>query len=78
VLLCQKHHTLIHQPGWTLTHHPDSNQVTVTRPNGKPITPQPRTKPPGDPPPTTGTRHTGTGETLTPYAKGVILGHWLR
>jgi hypothetical protein len=77
VLLCQRHHTLIHRPGWTLSYHPDTNQVSVTRPDGRAVAPIGRPPPPGDPPPTPGTRHTGTGERLTPWAKDVILSHWL-
>jgi hypothetical protein len=77
VLLCQKHHGLVHQPGWALGYEPETNVVAVTRPDGRPVIPLPRSKPPGDPPPATGTRHTGIGERLTPYAKDVILSHWL-
>jgi hypothetical protein len=77
VLLCQKHHTVIHQPGWTLTYDPDTNTVTVTRPDGRAVAPIPRARPPGDPPPAAGTRRTGVGDKLTTYGKDVILATWL-
>jgi hypothetical protein len=76
ILLCQKHHTVIHQPGWALTYHPHTDTITVTRPDGRTLQPAQR-PPPGRPPPPPSTRNTGTGEPLTTYAKDVTIAHWL-
>lgn len=34
VLLCRRHHTMVHKGGWALTLEPDEVTVTVTDPNG--------------------------------------------
>lgn len=65
VLLCRRHHTLVHHNGWTLTRDPHTGVVSVTAPDGRTFTRQPTTtRHPGhctfprgtDPPPGTPNR----------------------
>ena len=52
-LLSRRHHTLVHQHGWTLELEPDSGQITATRrgrtwrtlPRGTPLAPPGRADP---------------------------------
>jgi predicted restriction endonuclease len=34
LLLCRRHHTLIHTKGWTIHRDPTTGLVTVSRPDG--------------------------------------------
>jgi hypothetical protein len=34
--MCRHHHGLVHEAGWTIDLHPDTGQVTITRPDGSP------------------------------------------
>lgn len=45
ILLCTRHHRLVHEGGWTLTLNPTTHQATFTPPNGTPTTTQPRGSP---------------------------------
>jgi hypothetical protein len=35
ILLCRHHHVLVHEGGWRITLHPDTNTVTATQPDGR-------------------------------------------
>jgi hypothetical protein len=45
ILLCTRHHRLIHEGGWTLTLNPTTHHATFTAPNGTPTTTRPRGSP---------------------------------
>ena len=45
ILLCTRHHRLIHEGGWTLTHDPTTNHATFTAPDGTPTVTWPRGSP---------------------------------
>jgi hypothetical protein len=76
VLLCQTHHTLIHQPGWQLTR--DRNgKLWFRAPGGRVVLPSPKRPPPRGSPPPGGQRHWGTYERLTGWGSSVILDSWL-
>jgi hypothetical protein len=52
LLLCRRHHRLIHTPGWSLHYDVATNTVTVTSPTGRRWRdPCRTTSPPGTPPP---------------------------
>ncbi len=44
VLLCARHHTLVHKCGWTLHRDPESGLITLTAPDGHPQTYDTRTQ----------------------------------
>jgi hypothetical protein len=48
VLLCRHHHVLVHEGGWQIRLHPDTNTVTATRPDGRAfdLISQPRSRAP--------------------------------
>ena len=48
LLLCSRHHHIVHRPDWELTLHPDAT-VTVTTPDGVIMTSRPRGSPPTRP-----------------------------
>ena len=45
ILLCTRHHRLVHEGGWTLTLDPATNEATFTAPNGTRTTTTPRGSP---------------------------------
>jgi hypothetical protein len=49
ILLCNRHHHLIHQPGWALQLDPDGD-LHITTPTGRTFTTRPRTHPATGPP----------------------------
>lgn len=73
-LLCQVHHTLIHQPGWRLDRNDDGTLRFIT-PTGDVL--RPPSRPPPGRPPDPGPRRPVHRERLTAFATDVILHSWL-
>jgi hypothetical protein len=38
-LLCRWHHGRVHEGGWSVSYHPETGEVTATRPDGTPFVP---------------------------------------
>ena len=79
ICLCQKHHTLIHKPGWQIQGSPRTGLVFL-RPDGSEVRPADRPSAdelPAPPPADPGVRYLPTGEPLTHWAHDMLLAHWL-
>jgi hypothetical protein len=75
-LLCQHHHTLIHQPGWKLWRDPN-HKLWFRTPQGHILLPTTKRPPIRGAPPTPKHRHWATYERLTTWGTTVILDTWL-
>jgi hypothetical protein len=80
VLLCQRHHTVVHLPEWLVERRATTGGLRVVDPHGTEITGHsPDRRPPGcSPPPRARARCIGTNERLTAFGADDILHHWHR
>ncbi|MGH9071398.1 MAG: hypothetical protein ACRDX8_09625, partial [Acidimicrobiales bacterium] len=44
-LLCRRHHTLVHEGGWSFDYDPADDSVSVRHPNGFPMATSPPSRP---------------------------------
>lgn len=77
VLLCARHHRLVHQPGWALHRDPDDGRVTVTTPHGTELDRPPPAPEAVRPPPATSPPPPPEHQPLTGYARDVVISGWL-